>query len=226
MKKIATICAAVVAALSFTSCEQNPSSVTLENDIDSLSYAFGMAQTHSPRGSLVSQLNKEIGLDTAYIDEFIKGFYESATLKDDPKQLAHNIGIIFGLQMQMEAKNLNKFYFDGDSIMKVNENYIYAGFMAGVANKFDIMKADSAMIYFNEKRIARRHHHDGYQADVLRESFIFFLIALEMFLRATLHATADGKVGKLFEGSLTVFALEHKKLLVVADDLRVLRSEG
>lgn len=166
MKKIATICAAVVAALSFTSCEQNPSSVTLENDIDSLSYAFGMAQTHSPRGSLVSQLNKEIGLDTAYIDEFIKGFYESATLKDDPKQLAHNIGIIFGLQMQMEAKNLNKFYFDGDSIMKVNENYIYAGFMAGVANKFDIMKADSATIYFNEKRIAKEQaYYEKQQAE-------------------------------------------------------------
>lgn len=166
MKKIATICAAIVAALSFTSCEQNPSSVTLENDIDSLSYAFGMAQTHSPRGSLVSQLNKEIGLDTAYIDEFIKGFYESATLKDDPKQLAHNIGIIFGLQMQMEAKNLNKFYFDGDSIMKVNENYIYAGFMAGVANKFDIMKADSATIYFNEKRIAKEQaYYEKQQAE-------------------------------------------------------------
>ena len=166
MKKIATICAAIVAALSFTSCEQNPSSVTLENDIDSLSYAFGMSETHSPRGSLVSQLNKEIGLDTAYIDEFIKGFYESATLKDDPKQLAHNIGIIFGLQMQMEAKNLNKFYFDGNSIMKVNENYIYAGFMAGVANKFDIMKADSATIYFNEKRIAKEQaYYEKQQAE-------------------------------------------------------------
>lgn len=166
MKKIATICAAIVAALSFTSCEQNPSSVTLENDIDSLSYAFGMSETHSPRGSLVSQLNKEIGLDTAYIDEFIKGFYESATLKDDPKQLAHNLGVMFGIQMQMEAKNLNKFYFDGDSIMKVNENYIYAGFMAGVANKFDIMKADSATIYFNEKRIAKEQaYYEKQQAE-------------------------------------------------------------
>ena len=166
MKKIATICAAVVAALSFTSCEQNPSSVTLENDIDSLSYAFGMSETHSPRGSLVSLLNKEIGLDTAYIDEFIKGFYESATLKDDPKQLAHNLGVMFGIQMQMEAKNLNKFYFDGDSIMKVNENYIYAGFMAGVANKFDIMKADSATIYFNEKRIAKEQaYYEKQQAE-------------------------------------------------------------
>ena len=152
MKKIATICvAALVAAISFTSCEENPSSVTLTNENDSLSYAFGMSMTQTPRGHIVNQIHEGMGLDTAYIDEFIKGFYESATIKEDPKKLAHNLGIMFGIQMNQQIDQFNKFYFDEDTTKTVNSNYVYAGFMAGVSKKYDIMEFDTAKTFFDGK---------------------------------------------------------------------------
>ena len=75
MKKFGFICAAVFAAL-MSSCGNGTPTADMKSDLDSLSYAVGMAQTQGLKEYLVQRM----GVDTVYINEFIKGLNEGATL--------------------------------------------------------------------------------------------------------------------------------------------------
>ena len=143
MKKISLILAVVVAAI-MTSCNPSAPTASLKSDIDTLSYAIGMSQTQGLKDYLVMRM----GVDTAYIDEFLKGFYESAQSSKDPKKTAYFAGLQIGQQVsQGMVKNINQMIFGEDSTQTVNEKNIYAGFIAAVAGKFNIMDLDSANNY-------------------------------------------------------------------------------
>ena len=143
MKKISVILAVVVAAI-MTSCNQSAPSANFKSDIDTLSYAIGMSQTQGLKDYLVMRM----GVDTAYIDDFLKGFYESAQAGDNKKKAAYYAGLQIGQQVsQGMVKNINQMIFGEDSTQTVNEKNIYAGFMAAVAGKFNIMTLDSANNY-------------------------------------------------------------------------------
>ena len=143
MKKISLILAVVVAAI-MASCNQSAPTANLKSDIDTLSYAIGMSQTQGLKDYLVMRM----GVDTTYVDEFLKGFYESAQASKDPKKTAYYAGIQIGQQVsQGMVKNINQMIFGQDSTQTINENNVYAGFMAAVAGKFDVMDLDSANNY-------------------------------------------------------------------------------
>ena len=143
MKKISVILAVVVAAI-MTSCNQSAPNASLKSDIDTLSYAIGMSQTQGLKDYLVMRM----GVDTTYIDDFLKGFYESVQAGDNKKKAAYYAGLQIGQQVsQGMVKNINQMIFGEDSTQTVNEKNIYAGFMAAVAGKFDIMTLDSANNY-------------------------------------------------------------------------------
>ncbi|MCR4604143.1 MAG: FKBP-type peptidyl-prolyl cis-trans isomerase [Prevotella sp.] len=143
MKKISIIMAVVVAAI-LTSCNQSAPTASMKSEIDTLSYAIGMSQTQGLKDYLVMRM----GVDTTYIDEFLKGFYESAQSSEDPKKTAYYAGLQIGQQVSTGmVKNINQMIFGEDSTQTVNEKNIYAGFMAAVAGKFDVMDLDSANSY-------------------------------------------------------------------------------
>ena len=143
MKKISVILAVVVAAI-MASCNQSAPNASLKSDIDTLSYAIGMSQTQGLKEYLVMRM----GVDTAYIDDFLKGFYESAQAGDNKKKTAYYAGLQIGQQVsQGMVKNINQMIFGDDSTQTVNEKNIYAGFMSAVAGKFGIMTLDSATNY-------------------------------------------------------------------------------
>ena len=75
---------AIVAA-SFSACGNGTPKANLKNDIDTMSYAIGMAQTQGLKEYLVQRL----GVDTAYMDDFIKGLNDGANAGDDKKQAAY-----------------------------------------------------------------------------------------------------------------------------------------
>ena len=105
MKKItfAAIFAIAAAAFSFTSCGNTPSA-NLKTDIDTVSYAIGLAQTQGLKQYLVNQL----GVDTAYIDAFIKGLNEGANAGDDKQTAAYYAGIQIGQQISNQmVKGIN-----------------------------------------------------------------------------------------------------------------------
>ena len=143
MKKISVILAVAVAAI-MISCTQSAPNASLKSDIDTLSYAIGMSQTQGLKDYLVMRM----GVDTTYIDDFLKGFYESAQAGDNKKKAAYYAGLQIGQQVsQGMVKNINQMIFGDDSTQTVNEKNIYAGFMAAVAGKFSIMTLDSANTY-------------------------------------------------------------------------------
>ena len=56
-------------ALTFASCGNSTPKADLKSDVDSMSYAMGMAQTQGLKNFLVERMQ----IDTTYMDDFIKG---------------------------------------------------------------------------------------------------------------------------------------------------------
>jgi len=65
--------------------------VVIKNQMDSLAYTMGMAQTQGLRDYLTGKME----MDTAYFDDFIRGLKEVAT-STDKKQNAYHLGILIG----------------------------------------------------------------------------------------------------------------------------------
>lgn len=132
-----------VAAASLVSCTAQSPKPTLKTDIDSLSYATGMAQTEGLKMYLVHQA----GVDTTYMNEFIKGFNEGAQMTGK-KDVAYLEGKKIG---QMVAKNwvegMNQQIFNGDSTKTINKNDMLAGFIAGVQGDTAKMTMQFAQTY-------------------------------------------------------------------------------
>ena len=74
MRKFTFAVIAAVAAVTFFSCGNSTPKANLKSDVDTVSYAIGMAQTQGLKDYLVGRLD----IDTAYMDEFIKGLNEGA----------------------------------------------------------------------------------------------------------------------------------------------------
>ena len=94
MKKLSLFVAVALAA-GLSSCSGTGSKGNLENNVDSLSYAIGMARTQGLDQFLMQQ-----GIDSTQMVNFVKGFNEGAT-KLDPEDAAYIIGLQVG---QMVSK--------------------------------------------------------------------------------------------------------------------------
>lgn len=151
MKKITLFIAAAVAMI-MASCNQAPTA-NLKTDVDTLSYAIGMAQTNG----LKDYLSMRMGVDTTYIDEFLKGFSEGVKAGEDKKKAAYYAGIQIGQQVsQGMVQNINQMIFGEDSTQTINANNVYAGFMAAVAGVENVMSVDSAQAFVQTRMDAIR----------------------------------------------------------------------
>ncbi len=131
-------------AMIMASCNQGGPSANLKTDIDTLSYAIGMSQTQGLKEYLAMRMN----VDTTYVEEFLKGFREGVESTDDKGKAAYYAGIQIGQQVsQGMLQNINQMIFGADSTQSVNENNVYAGFMAAVAGNTKVMTVDSANTY-------------------------------------------------------------------------------
>jgi FKBP-type peptidyl-prolyl cis-trans isomerase FklB len=140
MKKISVIAAVVLAAI-MASCGNGTPKANLKNDVDTLSYAIGMAQTQGLKEYLVQRE----GVDTAYINEFIKGLNEGANSGDDKKKTAYYAGLRIGQQIsQQMIKGINYEIFGEDSTQTISLNNFMAGFVAGTTGKGGLMSVDEA----------------------------------------------------------------------------------
>ena len=146
MKKILTMAAAVaMAAMTMTSCDSN-GSASLNDGVDSLAYDLGVAQA----GQLKQYMVMQLGVDTAYIDEFIKGMKEGALNESDPKKAAYMKGLEIGSQVQQMGKGLSQEIYGDDSTHTVNVSKIVAGLVAGLKGTAE-MDAETAYKEFSEK---------------------------------------------------------------------------
>lgn len=160
MKKISILAVAAIAA-AMVSCGNGTPKADIKTDIDTLSYAVGMAQTRGLKEYLVQRM----GMDTAYIDDFVKGLNESVNAGDDKKKAAYYAGLQIGQQIsQQMIKGLNYELFGEDSTQTVSLNNFMAGFVAATTGKGELMTLDSAavlaetmMVTIKDKQINERY---------------------------------------------------------------------
>ena len=136
-----TAIAAVAAVMMYASCDNGAPKANLKSDVDTVSYAIGMAQTQGLREYLVGRL----GVDTTYMDEFIKGLNEGANAGDDKKKAAYYAGIQIGQQISNQmVKGINHELFGEDSTKTISLKNFMAGFISGTTGKGGLMTVDSA----------------------------------------------------------------------------------
>ena len=143
MRKFTFAALAAIAAVTLFSCGMGTPKANLKSDIDTVSYAIGMAQTNGLKDYLVNRL----GIDTAYMDEFIKGLNEGANAGDDKKKAAYYAGIQIGQQISNQmVKGINHELFGEDSTKTISLKNFMAGFISGTTGKGGLMTVDSAQL--------------------------------------------------------------------------------
>ena len=143
MKKITFAAIAAVAAVMISSCGNTTPRASLKNEVDTLSYAIGMAQTQGLKEYLIGSLD----VDTAYMDEFIKGLNEGANAGDNKKKAAYYAGIQIGQQIANRmVKGINHEVFGDDSTKTISMKNFMAGFISGTTGKKGLMTVDSAQM--------------------------------------------------------------------------------
>ena len=141
MKK-AGILIIIVAMLGVVgSCTSFSKEVKLKTEIDTMSYYFGMAQTDGIMNYLVMQL----GIDTAYMDAFYKGYKEGAK-NYGPKETAYLEGMRIAHMINNQwIEGVNSDIFMGAPDKTINREAVIAGFYHGVKNpnEYNLMHAQS-----------------------------------------------------------------------------------
>lgn len=161
MKKIIIMALALVASASFSQVSaikkknkvvvfpapvEEP--VQLLNGSDSVSYAAGMRLTD---GLIPFLLQQQV--DTALMDDFLKGFREVVKAGDNPQQKAYLMGMDIARQLteRMIPGMSQEFKDSPDSI--VSEK-LYKGFEAALKNDTTLFTTDAATRYFTERQQA------------------------------------------------------------------------
>ena len=141
MKKLSVMAAMAIVAAGMVSCGKSTPRADLKSDVDTLSYAIGMAQTQGLKEYLVERMD----VDTTYMKEFIKGLNEGANAGDDKKKAAYYAGIQIGQQISnIMMKNINREIFGNDSTKTISLKNFMAGFVSGVTGKNGLMTPEQA----------------------------------------------------------------------------------
>ena len=114
---------------------------SLKTDVDSLSYAIGLAQSQYVRQAI--QQGQVI--DTTYMDEFVKGINEGANAGDDKKRAAYIMGLQIGQQIATQlVKGVNHEVYGDDSTKTISLKNLLAGFVTGATGKKGLMTPEMA----------------------------------------------------------------------------------
>ena len=139
------------AAATFVSCGNSTPKADLKDEVDTLSYAMGMAQTQG----LKEYLSDRLQIDTAYMDDFIKGLNDGANAGDDKKKAAYYAGLQIGQQISNQmVKGINHEVFGGDSTKTISLKNFMAGFVSGTTGKKGLMTIEQAGRIAQEKMVS------------------------------------------------------------------------
>ena len=148
MKKLTFAAFAVVAAAMFVSCGNSTPKASLKSEIDTVSYAMGVMQGQS----LKEYITRGMGIDTAYVDEFIKGLNVGVNAGDDKKKSAYYAGVQIGQQISNQmVKAINHDLFGEDSTKSISMKNLMAALIGGVKGEKTIMTAEQAQMVWQTK---------------------------------------------------------------------------
>lgn len=206
--------AAMVAATAlFSSCNNGSPKANLKTDIDTLSYEMGMAMSAN-EGEFQNMLAQS-GSDSAYVDEFLKGYIDGMKSADDKKKMAYNLGLQAGMQVKSQVPMIERQVFQGDSTKKISVKNFIAGFTALAKNK-TTLKIGGQLV---DKETAQKRIMDYMFGSKKEESRLFIekvakqpgVVALGGGVygkelaksEGTEHCTANDSVTVKYEGRLT-----------------------
>ncbi|MBQ8673454.1 MAG: FKBP-type peptidyl-prolyl cis-trans isomerase [Bacteroides sp.] len=145
MKKTILIAAVAIAA-GLASCTAQSPKANLKNEVDSLSYAIGMARTQGLEQYLAQQ-----GVDSTQMADFLKGFKEGAAMVGD-EDVAYMMGLQIGQNVSKQwVEGFNQQIFGSDSTKTISREDLLAGFIAGVVGDHKTMNMDEAQAYSTAK---------------------------------------------------------------------------
>ncbi len=141
MKSLKFLAGMAIAAATFSACGNSTPKADLKTDIDSMSYAIGLAQAQYVRQAI--QQGQVI--DTAYINEFVKGINEGVNAGDDKKKAAYITGLQVGQQLSTQlVKGVNHEVFGEDSTKTISLKNLLAGFITGATGKTGLFTPEVA----------------------------------------------------------------------------------
>ena len=130
MKKI-VLFAAVAAAMGLASCTSQAPKASFKGETDSLSYMLGIANTEG----LVFGMERQFGIDSLLIDDFLKGFLEGVN-KSQTNNKSYNAGYQIGQQVGSQGfENMDRGIFGNDSTKSINKSNFLAGFADALQKK-------------------------------------------------------------------------------------------
>lgn len=146
MKKI-TVYAAML-ALVFASCthDSGEKAITLSTQSDSLCYAASMYMAENlPR---IAQM--QLGIDSAHIDDFVRGIRDGFPTTEDAATKAYTAGLQIASRasgMLLQAENM---LYNGDTTKHIDRRLFIEAVVASLYNEGKTMKVADAVKYFNE----------------------------------------------------------------------------
>ena len=141
MKKLTFVAAMAIVAAVFSACGNSTPKADLKTDVDTMSYAMGMTQSQGLKEYLVGRM----GIDTTYMEQFIKGLNDGANAGDDKGKAAYYAGIQIGQQISNQmVKGINQEVFGNDSTKSISLKNFMAGFITGTTGKTGIMDVQQA----------------------------------------------------------------------------------
>ncbi len=148
MKKSAIVASVAIAAAALTSCGGSAPKPNVKSDIDSLSYAVGMAQTQGLKEYMVYRM----GVDTTYMDAFIKGIADGANAGDDKRKAAYYAGLQIGQQVALQLMPAVTIQaFGSDSTRQLSMRNFLAGFASGITGDNALMTVEQAGLFAQTK---------------------------------------------------------------------------
>ena len=141
MKKLTFVAAMAIVAAVFSACGNSTPKADLKTDVDTMSYAMGMTQSQGLKEYLVGRM----GIDTTYMEQFIKGLNDGANAGDDKGKAAYYAGIQIGQQISNQmVKGINQEVFGNASTKSISLKNFMAGFITGTTGKKGIMDVQQA----------------------------------------------------------------------------------
>ena len=163
MKKIVVLSIAILASASFSTAyagkkkdkkqKQEEVVVVAENEpvilatpSDSMSYAAGKTATQG----LIPYLQQQLNVDTAYMEDFAKGFEEAYAKIEDPKYVAYIAGSQIAQMAKQRIFPSMKGNFEGSDIA-LSEDLFSKGFISSLKKDNSIYPDSVANKLFNDR---------------------------------------------------------------------------
>lgn len=148
MKKLTFMALAAIIGAAFTACTSTNPKPDLKTDLDTLSYAVGLANSNG----LNEYLFERLGIDSVYMNDFLKGLNEGVNAGDNKKKTAYYTGLQIGQQVATQMlPALNSQAFGNDSTQTLSLKNFMAGFVQGAKKGQGLFDMDKAQQYANDK---------------------------------------------------------------------------